>query len=256
MFDDRPALHRAIIHGSTGWSDSTDGSRVGNIRKGCRFRKVGSLIMFQPENFQHFAERNRSMVTLSDYSPIVAVEREQSSCSIATIADEPLVEIVIEGCSKFRRIIPYIIELRRRFQDRPRGSANIAGCNTWTEFCEKKLDRTVRAVQKAIAVESNPPDVENAAKIEEPEAEFEAREIGPKKLQFSSRHREPSNVLIKMLRPLLPLEGDGVEHKLHTALEEAAEHFNGSDEAKTQVVWMLREISKTFSLYAKRIDGR
>src|SRR5260370_31982601 len=66
-------------------------------------------------------------------------EHEVSSRSIDTMADEPLAALVIDGVRKFREIIPAIKELRKRFDDRPRGHAGIAGCSTWTEFCTRKL---------------------------------------------------------------------------------------------------------------------
>jgi hypothetical protein len=80
-------------------------------------------------------------------------ERVLSTRSMDSIGDEPLAALVIDGVQKFRETIPAIIELRNRFSNRPRGKAGIAGCSTWTEFCTKKLGRTIRAVQKAIAVE-------------------------------------------------------------------------------------------------------
>ena len=48
----------------------------------------------------------------------------------ASMADEPLAEIVVSGCKKFRTLIPYVIELRKRFNSKIRGNADIAGCKT------------------------------------------------------------------------------------------------------------------------------
>lgn len=79
----------------------------------------------------------------------LANEAELSSPS--QMQDEPLAEIVISGCQQFKHVIPYVIELQKRFKELPRGNANIAGCKTWTEFCETHLDRTPRGVRKAIA---------------------------------------------------------------------------------------------------------
>src|SRR5690348_1257193 len=76
--------------------------------------------------------------------------QERENFSLSQMQDEPLAALVIDGCQQFKRVIPYVIELRRRFQKRPRGKANIAGCKTWEEFCEKRLDRGVRAVQIAV----------------------------------------------------------------------------------------------------------
>src|SRR6266852_4657398 len=81
-----------------------------------------------------------------------ASERVISTRSLDAIADEPLAALVIDGVRKFRETIPAIIELRKRFSDRPRGHAGIAGCSTWTEFCTRKLGRSIRAVQHALAL--------------------------------------------------------------------------------------------------------
>lgn len=87
---------------------------------------------------------------------LVPVERANFACSPRDMSDDSLVAIVIAGWQQFHNLIPHVIELRERFNSRPRGAANIAGCQTWTEFCEKKLDRKIRAVQTAIAAFTNP----------------------------------------------------------------------------------------------------
>jgi hypothetical protein len=53
--------------------------------------------------------------------------------------------------STIQRALPYIIELRKRFAALPRGKANIKGCRTWTEFCERRLHRTDRHIRRVIA---------------------------------------------------------------------------------------------------------
>ena len=53
------------------------------------------------------------------------------------------------------RTKPKIIELREDFKRKPK-AARIAGCKTWTEFCQKKLHRTDRAVQKLLADKATP----------------------------------------------------------------------------------------------------
>src|ERR1039458_2490700 len=107
-----------------------------------------------------------------------AIERELSTRSIAGIGDEPLAALVIDGMRKFRETIPAIIELRKRFSSRPRGNAEIAGCSTWTEFCTKKLGRTIRAVQKAIAVERQAEAVDDEPTAKEIIAVRETRGTG------------------------------------------------------------------------------
>jgi len=100
------------------------------------------------------------LVRPQPFGPAVIVEkaseREITARSMDSIGDEPLAELVIDGVRKFREIIPAIVELRKRFSDRPRGHAGIAGCSTWTEFCTRKLGRSIRAVQLAMALSNTP----------------------------------------------------------------------------------------------------
>ena len=74
-----------------------------------------------------------------------------------TLSNDELVSIATGAFNRIKDAIPYIVELRRRFQTAPRGSANIADCQTWSEFCERHLYRTASAVRKAVAVAVNPP---------------------------------------------------------------------------------------------------
>jgi hypothetical protein len=78
------------------------------------------------------------------------------------MADENLASFVQDSLVRFSKVIPYVIELRNRFGALPRGKANISGCVTWTEFCQKVLHRTDRAVRKAIAA-AVAPDIEPEA---------------------------------------------------------------------------------------------
>jgi hypothetical protein len=80
-------------------------------------------------------------------------KRQAGIIPASRMKDEPLAALVIEGCLRFRKVLPYVMELKKRFAALKRGHANIAGCKTWKEFCEKKLDRTDSAVRKAIAIE-------------------------------------------------------------------------------------------------------
>lgn len=71
-----------------------------------------------------------------------------------SLSTENLVQTVTltfaEVVSKLRTIVPYVAELRKRFAAAPRGNAGIAGCKTWTEFCQRHLNRTTDAVAKAL----------------------------------------------------------------------------------------------------------
>jgi hypothetical protein len=92
-----------------------------------------------------------------------------ASCEIVTnlpkppkaMGDEELADYVIGTYEsifkKIKAAIPYIEELRARFAKAPRGKANIAGCNKWGEFCERKLERTASAIRKAISAAHKEP---------------------------------------------------------------------------------------------------
>jgi hypothetical protein len=64
-----------------------------------------------------------------------------------------LVSRVKKDFGKIKSALPYIKELRDRFAALPRGKANIAGCKTWAEFCEKRLHRTDRTIRRVLAEE-------------------------------------------------------------------------------------------------------
>jgi hypothetical protein len=68
-----------------------------------------------------------------------------------SMSDEALAALVRDGIKQFAKLVPYVRELRERFTALQRGHANIAGCKTWSEFCERILDRTPAAVRKALA---------------------------------------------------------------------------------------------------------
>jgi hypothetical protein len=102
--------------------------------------------------------------------------KEGSEAELSSASNEQLAEIVISGCVQFKKILPYVAELRERFAALPRGNANIAGCKTWTEFCEKKLDRTDRAVRKALRPPSSAKVAPRPAVPSDP-AEIEAERL-------------------------------------------------------------------------------
>jgi hypothetical protein len=77
----------------------------------------------------------------------------QVSCSSPPekMDNETLAAFVVDGVEKIRNLIPYLRELKERFARAPRGKANIAGCPTWQDFCERKLHRTPEAIRQALA---------------------------------------------------------------------------------------------------------
>jgi hypothetical protein len=83
--------------------------------------------------------------------PIHANEPGIIPGSLESLSNEDLAVLVRDGLQKFSKLVPYVRELRIRFADLPRGKANIMGCASWTQFCEKVLGRTDSAVRKALS---------------------------------------------------------------------------------------------------------
>src|SRR5665213_56449 len=83
------------------------------------------------------------------------IEAEQSSASPVEMSNDALVAVVQTAFNKIKDALPYIQELLKRFIKCGRGKARIHCCLTWSEFCEKVLHRTDRAVRKALAAERN-----------------------------------------------------------------------------------------------------
>lgn len=77
-----------------------------------------------------------------------------TSPDASQMTNEDLAAFIRDGLKKFAQLIPYVRELKTRFAALPRGKADIMGCHTWKEFCEKVLGRTDSAVRKALAQES------------------------------------------------------------------------------------------------------
>lgn len=75
--------------------------------------------------------------------------------SIGSLTDDELVTIAVGAFTKLRDSYPYLVELRQRFKNAPRGNADIGGCATWEQFCEKHLNRHPSTVRQ-ILEENNP----------------------------------------------------------------------------------------------------
>ena len=127
-------------------------------------------------------------------SGMPAAESSDRKLSFQTLADEKLTdpvlmdndelaEIVIDGFTKLRPYIPYIITLNQRFRDGERDSLNrlkqpIRGCHSWTEFCRNQLSRTPQAVNKAIR-ELKPGDDSRSDESQEPPQQPEVTQYPP-----------------------------------------------------------------------------
>lgn len=96
--------------------------------------------------------------TSASSQAIVPREAEGISASLQPhpegMTNEELVVRVRAGFQKIAAEIPYIVELRARFARLTRGKANIGGCRTWKEFCEKILKRTDRRIRQVVAANS------------------------------------------------------------------------------------------------------
>jgi hypothetical protein len=68
----------------------------------------------------------------------------------ADMADDDLARFVVGAFAKISQAVPYIAELHKRFRRKPRGKANILGCQTWKQFCETRLNRCDRTIRYAI----------------------------------------------------------------------------------------------------------
>jgi hypothetical protein len=104
----------------------------------------------------------------------LATVAEQSSLTLgdpARLTNGQLADIVIEGVKKLRHYLPYIIVLKNRFDAGDRDSTNrlrkpIKDSYSWKEFCEKHLDRTPRALGKALATPKSTKDVPQITDVE------------------------------------------------------------------------------------------
>jgi hypothetical protein len=89
----------------------------------------------------------------------LATVDEQSSLTLGDpdkLTSDQLADTVIEGVKQFRHYLPYVIALKERFDGGERDSTNrlrvpIKDCHSWKEFCKAHLDRTPRAIEKALA---------------------------------------------------------------------------------------------------------
>jgi hypothetical protein len=89
-----------------------------------------------------------------------------------------LADVVIDGMKKLRHYLPYIAELKKRFDDSERNSLNklkqpIRNCHSWEEFCGQHLDRTPQAVNYALAKSKPVNHIEKRRNRNDPPDSFE-----------------------------------------------------------------------------------
>ncbi len=98
-----------------------------------------------------------SATLLATESIALATVDDETSLTLGVptdMTDDELVGVVIQAFAKIRDYIPYIVELRMRFEAADRDSTNrlrvpISGCYTWKEFCTSILNRTPRNIWDA-----------------------------------------------------------------------------------------------------------
>lgn len=85
----------------------------------------------------------------------------ESLSSPAEMATEELASVVINGFKRIKDYLPYIAELKSRFDKAPRGAGNrllnpIADCYTWSQFCEEHLGRSRKTIFDALRSKPEP----------------------------------------------------------------------------------------------------
>jgi hypothetical protein len=113
--------------------------------------------------------------------------RETDVRAAAKMTDSELVHRVKQGFQKIHDELPWIVELRKRFANRPRGKANISGCKTWIEFCTTVLNRSPRTIQRLL---SEPDECDKTSHSEAGPANRIAN-VTPKQMGGSERKAQP-----------------------------------------------------------------
>jgi hypothetical protein len=89
-----------------------------------------------------------SLLTPAGDSLAISIESQVSE--VSSLSNEELESRVIGAFMKIADALPYILELRQRFADARTRGEQILGYTGWTDFCERNLRRTPRAIQMAI----------------------------------------------------------------------------------------------------------
>jgi hypothetical protein len=157
------------------------------------------------------------------------------SAALKKMTNDQLADVVIEGIKKLQHYLPYIQDLKDRFDRGDRDSTNrlrtpIKNCYSWQEFCQQHLDRTPQAIGKALAAKAVPKPAVN----------------------------DPLGEVFKKINVLLPYSGDGEEHKFVVNAENMLQMDicpEQQEEAKL-VLWELEKVSEACAGYAERLKVR
>ena len=79
----------------------------------------------------------------------------------AAMTNKELVAVAIQAFAKIQPYVPYIVELKARFEEGERDSKHrlrepIEGCHSWKEFCNSILNRNYESVRAALAAAKSP----------------------------------------------------------------------------------------------------
>ena len=149
-----PALYSIKQAGMfLGVSQRTVYNLVRNGEREASHRKTHVNSIHFAAKFSQAGSQNaaKGEIRMSDLARTNEHEQMIRSQSAKKMTDKALVSRVKRGFQKIKAELPDILELRERFAAMPRGRANIDGCKTWTEFCEKRLHRTYRQICKVLA---------------------------------------------------------------------------------------------------------
>jgi hypothetical protein len=127
-----------------------------------------------------------ALVVMEDRAPLTV--GDETSLTLGTpceMTNDELAGIVVQAFAKIRDYLPYIVELKSRFNEGDRDSENhlltpIKGCYSWKEFCQSILNRAPRTVWDACREKK--PKLEAHTVTEAEFAEYEQENQGIRKL--------------------------------------------------------------------------
>jgi hypothetical protein len=197
-------------------------------------------------------------------------ERAKRSTAAQQNRREALAKKVAAGFANFASFKDDVARLWKEFERLPKGET-IMGCDTKTEFCEKVLGRSIRAVRymldggnfkrgaSATQETVSPVDTEPI-----PEPTPEAMDDVLAEYEPEAKPAEPIasggfwEDLYKRLNALVPTYSDGTHHKTVEMLQRAyteTTHTQTEKDFRNYVIKLLVTISKDFAEYAQRLKN-
>ena len=181
------------------------------------------------------------------------------------LANEQLAKRVIKQVHaltpKLRDLEKDLRKLWSAFAHLPHGQ-KILGCRTKTEFCEKKLSRSMRTVQYLLNGGNNQTYIPAAQRREfnSPPESAAAPAVEYKQVHVRGDENAPIfwKTLNNRINPLLPSCSDGSEHVLIKLLEKLSEEpLPARETCLVQgTIGMLERIATNFKEYATKLRAR